>query len=273
MKSSKITLSKILLFVLVLMASLPFFIMIIGAFKPSISLISIPIDLNPFKNITIDNVAKVLEKSDIILWTKNSFIISLLVAIITSVISIMAGYAFARIKMRGSKVLFALVMATMIMPKQILLIPNYLVAYNLNLQNKLIGVVLTSISPAFGIFLSRQTILTIPKEIYDAADIDGCNEIRKLTHITIPISLSTIGTIIIFSFFEVFNDYLWQLIMISDKSLKTLPIGIALFAQKLQGNRGVQLALALLGTLPLAIIFVLCQKFFIKQSTEGSIKG
>lgn len=247
--------------------------MIIGAFKPTISLISFPIDLNPFDNLTLENIKKVLDKSDLFLWLRNSFVISISVALITSAISIMAGYAFAKIKMRGSKILFALVIITMIMPKQILLIPNYLVAYNLNLQDKIIGVILTSISPAFGIFLSRQTISTIPKEIFDAAEIDGCNEIQKLFRITLPISLSTIGTIIIFSFFEVFNDYLWQLIMISNKSLKTLPIGIAMFAQKLQGNRGVQLALALLGTIPLAACFVLCQKFFIKQSTEGSVKG
>ena len=242
-------------------------------FKPTISLISMPIDLNPFKNLTLDNVIRVITKSDMVLWLKNSFIISCSVAIITSIMSVMSGYAFARIKMRGSKILFALVIITMIMPKQILLIPNYLVAYNLNLQNKLIGVILTSISPAFGIFLSRQTISTVPREIYDAADLDGCSEFRKLLNITLPIILPTIGTIIIFSFFEVFNDYLWQLIMISDTNLKTLPIGIAMFAQKVKGNRGVQLALALLGTIPLGVMFVMCQKFFIKQSTEGSVKG
>lgn len=274
MKKNKANITtSIVLFLLTFIVSIPFFIMIIGSIKPSISLIKIPIDLNPFSNITLSNIKNVIDKSDIVIWIRNSLIVSISVAVITSVMSLMAGYAFARIKMRGAKILFVLVIATMLMPKQLLLIPNYLVAYKLNLQNTLIGLILTSISPAFGIFLSRQMISTIPKDIFDAADIDGCSEIRKFIKIVLPISLPTIGTISIFSFFEVFNDYLWQLIMISNKKLMTLPVGIAMYAQKLQGNRGIQLALALLGTIPLVVIFVMCQKFFIKQSTSGAIKG
>lgn len=116
-------------------------------------------------------------------------------------------------------------------------------------------------------------ISTIPKEIFDAADIDGANELEKFKTVVLPISLPTLGTISIFSFFEVFNDYLWQLIMISNKKLVTLPVGIAMYAQKVQGNRGIQLALSLIGTMPLVIIFIMCQKFFIKQSTSGAVKG
>lgn len=267
------TFSTILLLTLTFIVAIPFLIMIIGSFKPNISLISMPIDLNPFTNLTLANITKVVKDSDIDIWLKNSMLISLAVSIITSILSVMAGYAFARIKMRGSKILFAIVIATMLMPKQLLLIPNYLVAYKLNLQNTLLGIILTSISPAFGIFLCRQTISSIPKEIFDAAEMDGSSVIQTLIHIVIPISLSAIGTVAIFSFFDVFNDYLWQLIMISDKSLKTLPVGIAMFAQKIQGNKGVQLALALIGTIPLSVIFIVFQKFFIKQSTDGSIKG
>ena len=154
-----------------------------------------------------------------------------------------------------------------------LLIPNYLVAYSLNLQDRLIGVILTSIAPAFGVFLSRQFISNLPSELFDAAEVDGCSELRKFTKIVLPLSLPAIGTISIFSFFATFNDYVWQLIMISDKNLKTLPIGVAMFAQSASTNKSYQLAAACIASAPLILLFILLQRFFIKGATAGAVKG
>lgn len=265
--------STIILVLIILITMFPFYIMIVGAFKPSIALVTFPMDLNPFQNLTLANVIKVWEKSDIMLWMKNTFIIGLFVAFLTVFVGILSGYAFARIEFKGKRTLFVLVMATMMMPKQILLIPNFLVANELGLVNKMIGVVLTSISPAFGVFLSRQLITSLPGELFEAAEIDGCGEIKKFFTIALPLSTPAIGTIGIFSFFNCFNDYLWQLVMISDKKLKTLPIGISMYAQTMPGNKAAQLAVALFSTVPIVILFLVCQKFFIKGATEGSIKG
>lgn len=263
----------ILLILLVLLVASPFYIMIVGAFKPTIELIKLPPDLKPFTNFTLKNVQKVLNESDIFLWLRNSLIISLSVAASTVLIGLSAGYAFARIPFKGKVVFFALVIATMLMPKQILMIPNFLVAKTLNLQNSMIGVILTSIAPAFGVFLSRQQISSIPRELFDSAEIDGCGEFRKFTRIVLPLSQPTIGTISILSFFATFNDYIWQSIMISDKNLKTLPMGLAYFSDLLGNNKGVQLALALLASLPLVILFLIFQKFFIRGATAGAVKG
>ena len=251
----------------------PFYIMLVGAFKPSISLVTFPIDLNPFKNLTLKNVITVWEKSDILLWLKNTFIIGISVAFLTCLVGVMGGYAFAKIEFKGKKILFMLVMATMMMPKQILLIPNYLVANNLGLVDKMIGVILTSIAPAFGVFMSRQFITSIPRELFEAAEIDGCGEVGKFFTIVLPLSSPTIATIGIFSFFNCFNDYLWQLVMISSKKLKTLPIGISMYAQTMPGNKAAQLAVALFATVPVVVLFILCQRFFIKGATEGAVKG
>lgn len=261
----------ILLICLIAIIVLPFYIMLVGAFKPNTSLIQVPIDLMPFRDFTFKNIVKIVEKSDLLVWMRNSLIISLSVAFSTCFIGVTAGYAFAKIKFRGKNILFALVMATMMMPKQMLLIPNYLVAYNLHLQDTMVGVILTSIAPAFGVFLSRQFITSLPSTLFDAAEIDGCSELGKFFRIVLPLSLPSVGTISIFSFFATFNDYIWQLIMISDKKLQTLPIGLAFFASK--SGKGEQLALALLATLPLIILFIICQKFFIKGATAGAVKG
>ena len=165
---------------------IPFYIMIVGSFKPAVSLVSIPIDLNPFSNLTIRNIITVLQKSEIFIWLKNSFIISLLGALITSFVSITAGYSFARINFRFKNFLFFLVMATLMMPKQVLLIPNFLVANQLHLVNTMLGVIITSIAPASGVFLCRQFISSIPRDLFEAAEIDGCGELRKFYLVNIP---------------------------------------------------------------------------------------
>lgn len=265
--------STIILILIIFLTMFPFYIMIVGSFKPAISLNKFPVDLNPFQNLTLKNVAAVWEKSDILIWLKNTLIIGVAVAFGTIFVGVLGGYAFARIDFKGKNILFMLVMATMMMPKQVLLIPNYLVANQLHLTNSLFGVIVTSIAPAFGVFLSRQFIQSIPSELFEAAEIDGCGEVRKFFRIALPLSMPAVGTIGIFSFFNCFNDYLWQLVMISDKKLKTLPIGIALYAETMRNNKAAQLAVALFATVPVVILFLLCQKFFIKGATEGGVKG
>ena len=265
--------STIWMVIVVCIVMAPLFIMAVGAFKPNLSLIQTPVDLVPFKDFTLNNVKKVLAESEVFLWLRNSFILSFAVACTTVFISICAGYSFAKINFRGKVVFFSIVIATMMMPKQILMIPNYLVANKLHLQYTMVGVVLTSIAPAFGIFLSRQAISSLPSELFDAAEIDGCGEVDKFFRVVVPLSIPTVGTIGIFSFFSTFNDYIWQTIMISGKSLRTLPIGMSYFAQLQNNNKAAQLAMALIATVPLTVLFVLCQKFFIKGATAGAVKG
>jgi len=262
------TIGVCLLLVIVVM---PFYIMLVGAFKPNVNMMAVPVDLRPFTDFTIENINKVFKKSDLLLWMKNSLLISCSVALLTCFIGVTAGYAFAKIKFHGKNFFFMLVMATMMMPKQMLLIPNYLVANSLHLVNTHIGVILTTVAPAFGVFLSRQFISSLPGTLFDAAEIDGCSEPGKFFRIALPLSLPAIGTISIFSFFACFNDYIWQLIMISDKKLQTLPIGLAFFSSR--AGKGEQMALALLATLPLVVLFIVCQKFFIKGATVGAVKG
>mgnify|MGYP004558426791 CR=1 FL=1 len=263
----------VLLILLLLIVTFPFYVMLVGAFKLPIELAKMPVNLDPFSKLTLKNMNKVFKDSDVFLWLQNSFLISLTVAASTIFIGVSAGYAFAKIPFRGKAFFFALVMATMMMPKQMLMIPNYLVARTLHLENSMIGVILTSIAPAFGVFLSRQQISSMPKELFDAAEIDGCGEVAKFFRLVLPLSLPTAGTIGILSFFATFNDFIWQSIMITDKNLRTLPVGLSYFAELQTGNKGAQLAMALVATIPLGILFIICQKFFIKGATAGAVKG
>ena len=272
-KRKKSAASTILLVLFLAIMGSPFYIMFLGAFKPNQALSRIPPDIGPFTNLTEANLLHVVKSSDVLLWIANSFIISIAVAAATMAISGMAGYAFSRIDFKLKNILFAVIIATMILPRQILLIPNFLVALKLGLTDSLIGVILTSIAPAFGIFLCRQFMLTIPHELTEAAEIDGCGEMGKFLRVIVPISLPALGAVGLFAFFATFNDYLWQLVMISSKDLQTVPIGIAMFAQKTHANLGYQLMAASLATAPLLALFIFCQRFFVKGITMGGVKG
>jgi multiple sugar transport system permease protein len=250
-----------------------FYIMLIGSFKNQTALVLIPPDINPFKNMLTVNFKYVFTKTDIFIWLKNSFVLSAGAAFFTVFVGAAAGYSFAKKKYPGRNALFAVVIATMILPKQMLLIPNYLVALNLGLTNKMIGVILTTVATPFGVFLCRQFMSTIPTELLEAAEIDGCGELRRFFEIAIPLSLPVLGALAIFSFLGSWNDYLWQIIMISDKNLLTIPIGIAKFAQQSYKQTGRQLAASTISTIPMMIIFFSCQKFFVKGITMGAVKG
>lgn len=265
--------SLLLLAALIAIFLFPYYVMAVGAFKSQMALQLVPPDLNPFRNMILKNAAYVLQKTEIFRWLGNSVAVSLGTAVITVLIGATAGYAFGKKRFRGREIIFSLVIATMLLPRQMLLIPNYLVAMNLHLTNSRIGLILTTVSPAFGVFLCRQFMAGIPSELLEAAEIDGCTEVGKFAGIVLPMAVPALGALGIFSFFSAWNDYLWQLIMISDKSLRTVPIGIALFSQGQITNTGYQLMAAMIATLPMLLIFLACQKFFIKGITIGGVKG
>ena len=176
---------------------IPLFVMILGAFKNNIDIIKYPMSLSPFKNPTMKNIVSVIKETDMLLWFKNTLIVSGVTALTTVFMSLAAGYALAKIKFRGKGLLFALVMATMMMPKQMLLVPNYLVAKQLGLVNTMLGLILTSLAPAFGVFLSRQFISNLPTELFDSAEVDGAGRWRKMWHVTLPGIKSTIVILLI----------------------------------------------------------------------------
>ena len=264
----------IILMIVTIFSLNPFYIMAVGAFKASISLRLVPPDLSPFKDLIIGNWDYVAFKSDIWLWLINSILLGVFVAAITVFVCACAGYSFAKKDFHGRGILFAVIIGTMIMPRQMLLIPNYLVAQNLHLTpNNFLGLVLTTVTLPFGIFLCRQFMASIPTELMEAAEIDGCGEIHKFASIVLPLSVPVMGALAIFSFLGSWNDYLWQLIMISDVKKYTITIGIAFFAQATQTNIGRQMMAALIATIPILIMFLSFQKVFIKGITMGGVKG
>ena len=251
----------------------PFYIMLVGAFKPNASLITIPADLIPVKGFTLKNIQIVFEKSEILLWLKNSMIVSVSVAIATAFIGVTAGYAFAKINFKGKNILFMMVMATMMMPKQMLLIPNYLVAYNLKLQDTMIGLILTSIAPAFGVFLSRQFITSLPGTLFEAAEIDGCNRWSILWRIIFPQSKAAILTIVIYSIQGHWNAFMEPLIYLNTMEKFTVTLGLSFFKGQFGTQWGLLMAASVMVVLPILLLFVVAQKQFVQGIVVSGVKG
>ena len=266
---------KLLVAVLFALYLSPFIIMIIGSLKPGLTFSLIPVDLSPFKNLTTDNFASLAGKVNIPRAFGNSVYILVFVVSFEVFLGITTGYLFAVKDFPFKKILFGIVIITMMLPKQLLLIPNFIVAKKLNLINTLTGVALTTINASYGIFLTRQYVMTIPKDYYEAARLDGCNEFQIFFRIIFPMLKPLVAGIAIYSMFGVWNDYLWQNVMLTAPDKQTIPLLLAFLANATANGvpaTGMQLAGSVVALAPVITFFIVFQKWFIEGVSAGGVK-
>ena len=253
---------------------IPLYVMVVGAFKPSVALSLLPADLNPFTNLRLDNIVDVIKSSNMGLAFRNSLIISIGTVVITVVIGMTAGYAFAKREFWGKKIWFVVLLITMMLPNQVMLIPKYTVANNFGLTNHLYGVVFTSINAAYGIFLCRQFIGSISDELLAASRLDGCSEFQSFWHVVLPLSTPVMASLAIFTFINSWNDFVWQNIMLSKTALRTVPLALKFLSQNTEANTlALQFAGATLSAVPMILFFLFFQKYFIKGIGDGALKS
>ncbi len=274
-RKRKLTFSLVLLLILMAVSLLPFYLMIAGSFKPSMAFFMVPMDMNPFTNLSLNNYKAVLKKVDMFRAFGNSLFITGMTVLITVCISAMGGYVFAKKQFAGKRALFAVLMATMMLPRQLLMVPNFIIANSLSLVNKPIGVVLTSVNAAYGIFLCKQYMASLMDEMIEAAVIDGCGEIRLFTRIILPLTKPVIGALMIFTFISNWNDFIWQNIMLTSKANRTIPLALSYLIGLADGvsTIGPQMAGATLSAVPIVLFFLAFQRYFIKGISIGAVKG
>lgn len=263
--------SMILLGILTVVFVFPFYWVVTGSFKDQKVTIQIPPEWFP-KNPTFDNYAA-LFKNPALQWFFNSVFIALMTMILVCIVSTMAGYVLAKKRFYGGKFLFAMFVAAMALPKQVVLVPLVQQASQMGLHNNLWAVILPAVGWPFGVFLMKQFSETIPSELLEAAKIDGCSEFITFTRIVIPMVKPGIAALAIFKFIEAWNDYFLQLIMLSSRSNLTLQIGIATMQAEFATNYGVLMAGATFSAIPIVTVFVLFQKSFTQGITMGAVKG
>ncbi|WP_169084184.1 carbohydrate ABC transporter permease [Paenibacillus sp. PL91] len=249
---------------------LPFVWMILSAFKPEGEIQNIPPTLLP-ERFTTENFKNLFENMNFGVYLKNTLII-VLFSFIGLFMNAMAGFGFAKYKFKGSNNLFYIVLATMMIPGQVTMIPVYLILNEMHLTNTMIGVVLPGLVGAFGIFLFRQFMSTIPDELLEATRLDGASEFRTFLQIVLPISKPILAVQGILAFIGGWNSFLWPLIIANDEKLYTLSVGLSLLKGQYGGNYALQMAGSTFMVVPIIIIFIFFQKHIIENYAISGIK-
>jgi len=226
------------------------------------------------ETITFDNYAAIFKKAPFAAWIKNTLIISLIATVTVLIFDTAAGYVLAKFSFAGKQLIFLLIISTLMVPTEMLIIPWYLIANNLGWSDTYWGVLFPGIITAFGIFLMRQFMDSIPSDLLDAARIDGLNEWRILLHIAIPLVKPAIITLIILTFIGNWNQFIWPLIVLQTEEKFTMPVGIVYFSSELKDTSNWILIMAgtTISIAPLIIIFLIFQKQIIRGIALSGMK-
>lgn len=258
--------------VLAIIALIPFFWMISTSLKSRGALMALPIEWIP-KEPTLKAYIKVFSKFPFAKTIGNSLFIAFSYTFITLLSSSMAAFAFAKLKFRGNKMLLNVYIATMMVPTQVTMIPLFVVMNQLHLTDTYASVIAPSIFRSFAVFMLVQQMRTIPNDYLDAARIDGAGVFRMYYKIALPLCIPSLATLSITSFMESWNDYLWPLLMLTDKNKMTLPIALSTLNGQYATEYNVLMAGSLISMLPIIIIFICAQKHFKDGMMAGGIKG
>lgn len=258
--------------VLAVIALIPFMWMISTSLKSRGALMSIPIEWIPAEP-TLDGYAKVFSRFPFLRTIGNSLLISVAYTIITLISASMAAFAFAKLRFRGSGAILSVYIATMMIPTQVTMIPLFVVMNRLGLIDSYASVILPSMFKPFAVFLLVQQMKTIPNDYIDAARIDGAGLFQTYRKVALPLCIPTLATLAVTTFMESWNDYLWPLLMLTDRNKMTLPIALSTLNGQYNTEYNVLMAGSLISMIPIIIIYIAAQKQFKSGLMAGGIKG
>lgn len=252
----------------------PFIWMVSTSFKYNWDAISFPPRFLPTEFAGFTAYARVLSEIPFFSFLWNSLIVATTITLGTLFTSSLAGYIFGKFDFWGRNILFLGILATMMVPFEVILIPVYIIVRDLGMLNSLTALIIPRLVSAYGIFLMRQFMMGIPTALVDAARIDGCSEFGIYSRIVLPLSKPALSALGIFIFMFSWDDFLWPVLVIDDMAKRTLPLGLALFRQTFGTlDWNVIMAGTLLSILPVLIVFFAAQKNFIEGITLSGLKG
>jgi multiple sugar transport system permease protein len=262
----------LLLMPLALLFVLPLVQMVLTSFMTDSEINRFPPTFIPSR-LHLSGYATLFTQSHILRWLVNTIIVAALAVGSHLVLCSMAGYGFARLRFPGKSLGFFVMVATVMIPTQLLMIPTYLMFARLGIVNTLAAAFVPWLATAFGIFLMRQFFLSLPAELEEAAALDGASVVQTFFRIVLPLARPALATLALFTLLSSWNDLIWPLIAISDERWYTLQVGLTLF----QGTRRTQWSLLMAGnvvaTMPLIIAFIAAQRRFVATMTFSGLKG
>ena len=249
----------------------PYFWMLSNSFKSTKEILLEPNHLLP-EQFTLESYRKVLFYSLFFTWFKNSAIVSITDTVVILFSSSIIGFVLSKYKFRMNKPFFALVLATMMVPVTAVIIPNFMLISSLGWYDRIISLIVPTFFNAFGIFLCKQYIDDIPKELFESAMLDGATDLKIYNRIVLPMIRPALGSLTIFTFLGIWNDYETPLIYLNTSKNMTLPLALSYFNNQHMSDLSATMAAASLIMLPVTILFLVFQKQFIKGITMTGMK-
>lgn len=224
-------------------------------------------------DITFEHYRALFTRLNLGRYLLNSAFVATTVTVTSLLINSMAGYAFAKLRFRGRDRTFRLLTLGLVIPVQVSMLPLFLLMRELGFINTYWGVIVPGLASIFGIFLIRQYALSIPDDLIDAARIDGAGEFRIYWSVILPVIRPILATLAIWTFLSTWNDFMWPLIVLSDDRMFTLPVALANLSGERVQDTELMMAGSVLTTLPVMLVFIFLQRYYVEGITAGSVKG
>lgn len=250
---------------------LPFFAMVLISLSGNENIFT------DYKNINLNfcSYKNVFHSIPVVKYFLNSFIVAIATTIGQVIISALAGYGFARLKFKGSDILFFIFIITMMVPSQVNIVPLFYLMSKLGWINTYQALIVPGLFGGFGVYLMRQYFLSFSKELEDASKLDGCNEFQTFYKIALPCAVPAIATLAVFTFVSAWNSFMWPLIVTNTDSMRTLAVGLTVFKGSFREITmwGELTACACICSIPVIIVFILGKKYLINNPQSGAVKG
>ena len=270
-RTSRHFVSAIVLFLIFVVVVFPFLWMVTSSFKAEKDIVTYPPSIFA-SSYTLDQYNKVFSAIPLWMYIRNTVVFAFSVTIISVLLDSMAGYAFARIRFKGRKILFNVVLVTMMIPFQIVMIPLFIQIFRFGLLNTFGGLILPRMTSAFGIFMMRSFFVGLPKDLEEAARIDGENEIGIFFRIMMPLCKTGMISLAVFTLMGNWNDLIYPLMLTTTTEMRTLPSGLAMFVGERVTQYGPSIAGAVISMLPLLLMYCFAQKYFIAGIAMSGMK-
>ncbi|MEO0538116.1 MAG: carbohydrate ABC transporter permease [Cyanobacteria bacterium P01_A01_bin.123] len=263
----------VLLIAIAIAMLLPLIWLVSTAFKsPNENIFAFPPQFIP-QSPTFDNFIRVWQTNPFGRYFVNSIVVAVLTVGLNLLFCSLAAYPLARLQFRGREVIFSLIVSTILIPFQIVMIPLYILTVQLGLRNSYLGLIFPSIASAFGIFLLRQAFQGVPKELEEAARMDGCSELGIWWHVMMPSVRPALVTLAIFVFIGSWSDFLWPLIVLDQPEMYTLPLGVSKLAGSFSLDWRLIAAGSVISIAPIIVFFVMMQRYIVPTESGSGVKG
>lgn len=249
----------------------PLYWMVVVALSPRRELLGPELRLWP-NELTLENFDRVLTTFPVVTWFGNSVAIALVVTALTVTVNLMAGYAFAHLRFPGGNAVFLLKVSTLMLPVQVIMVSQFMLITDLGLYGTYWAVIFPTAASAFGIFLARQFVLGIPRELIEAARVDGAGPFRVFAQVVLPLCKPLIAVLTLLTVLSTWNDFAWPLIALKENDLFTLPIGLLYLQGQFGADYGATMAFALLSVVPMVVLFLVFQRYFVQGFARSGIR-